>query len=271
MIRSARRILSSVRRGPGPLPLLPSICAQPVIVPDPAGCGCDRCHTGRRCPGRRQACATRAATSAWCATRGARTFSLCERSKTDPAFPRYPRLPVIECAGYEPRRPEPNPEDMTRARLAAVVLVLCLAGGGAAIVLADGDDGDERAPAASATGRWTAAAPLAPRAHGGGSCARGPFRLRGRRVRAAQRSQHGGCGALRPPPGPLAPRAIDAGRTEPSRRGRIPRRRLRGRRLHRARGPAWRGVLAVPVRPGAATGGPGCRTRPRAAPRWRSG
>jgi hypothetical protein len=40
-------------------------------------------------------------------TRGS-TFSLCERSKTDPAFPRYPRLPVIECAGYEPGRPQPN-------------------------------------------------------------------------------------------------------------------------------------------------------------------
>jgi hypothetical protein len=35
-------------------------------------------------------------------TRGS-TFSLCERSKTDPAFPRYPRLPVVECSGYEPR------------------------------------------------------------------------------------------------------------------------------------------------------------------------
>jgi hypothetical protein len=33
-------------------------------------------------------------------TRGSR-FSLCERSKTDPAFPRYPRLPVLECRGYE--------------------------------------------------------------------------------------------------------------------------------------------------------------------------
>ena len=30
-------------------------------------------------------------------------FSLCERSRTDPAFPRYPRLPVRECAGWEPR------------------------------------------------------------------------------------------------------------------------------------------------------------------------
>jgi hypothetical protein len=33
-------------------------------------------------------------------TRGS-SFSLCERSRTDPAYPRYPRLPVIECPGYE--------------------------------------------------------------------------------------------------------------------------------------------------------------------------
>jgi hypothetical protein len=36
-------------------------------------------------------------------TRGSE-FSLCERSRTDPDFPRYPRLPVREGAGYE-RRP----------------------------------------------------------------------------------------------------------------------------------------------------------------------
>jgi len=35
-------------------------------------------------------------------TRGS-TFSLCERSRTDPDYPRYPRLPVVECPGYEPR------------------------------------------------------------------------------------------------------------------------------------------------------------------------
>jgi hypothetical protein len=29
-------------------------------------------------------------------------FSLCRRSREDPAFPRYPRLPVLSCAGYEP-------------------------------------------------------------------------------------------------------------------------------------------------------------------------
>jgi hypothetical protein len=29
------------------------------------------------------------------------TFYLCERSATDAAFPKYPRLPVLECAEYE--------------------------------------------------------------------------------------------------------------------------------------------------------------------------
>jgi hypothetical protein len=39
-------------------------------------------------------------------TRGS-VFSLCRRSRTDPAFPKYPRLPVLSCRGYEPR---PQPE-----------------------------------------------------------------------------------------------------------------------------------------------------------------
>lgn len=34
-------------------------------------------------------------------TRGS-TFSLCERSRTDAAYPRYPRLPVLQCPGHEP-------------------------------------------------------------------------------------------------------------------------------------------------------------------------
>jgi hypothetical protein len=34
---------------------------------------------------------------------GARTgFWFCERSRTDAFFPRYPRLPVLACRGYEP-------------------------------------------------------------------------------------------------------------------------------------------------------------------------
>jgi hypothetical protein len=36
-------------------------------------------------------------------TRGS-VFSLCRRSRTEPdRFPRYPRLPVLRCEGYERR------------------------------------------------------------------------------------------------------------------------------------------------------------------------
>jgi hypothetical protein len=34
-------------------------------------------------------------------TRGS-VFSLCRRSEQDPAYPRYPRLPVLACPGYDP-------------------------------------------------------------------------------------------------------------------------------------------------------------------------
>ena len=33
-------------------------------------------------------------------------FSLCERSQTEPEYPKYPRLPVERCPGYERRSPE---------------------------------------------------------------------------------------------------------------------------------------------------------------------
>jgi hypothetical protein len=38
-------------------------------------------------------------------TRGS-TFSLCERSRTEPQYPRYPRLPVGQCPGWEARERE---------------------------------------------------------------------------------------------------------------------------------------------------------------------
>jgi hypothetical protein len=38
-------------------------------------------------------------------TRGSE-FSLCERSRTQPEYPRYPRLPVVACPGYEAERSE---------------------------------------------------------------------------------------------------------------------------------------------------------------------
>jgi len=34
-------------------------------------------------------------------TRGS-VFSLCLRSRDDPAYPRYPSIPVASCPGYEP-------------------------------------------------------------------------------------------------------------------------------------------------------------------------
>lgn len=43
-------------------------------------------------------------------------FRLCELSRIDPAFPRYPPLPVVRCAGFSPvaseagESPEPEPE-----------------------------------------------------------------------------------------------------------------------------------------------------------------
>jgi hypothetical protein len=33
-------------------------------------------------------------------TRGS-VFLLCTRSRSDPAYPRYPRLPVLDCPGYQ--------------------------------------------------------------------------------------------------------------------------------------------------------------------------
>jgi len=37
-------------------------------------------------------------------TRGS-VFSLCRRSRDEPEFPRYPRVPVLECRGHESHGP----------------------------------------------------------------------------------------------------------------------------------------------------------------------
>lgn len=37
------------------------------------------------------------------------TFFRCGRADTDPRFPRYPALPVLECPGYDAgARPDPD-------------------------------------------------------------------------------------------------------------------------------------------------------------------
>lgn len=45
------------------------------------------------------------------ATSRGSTFVLCERSRTDPTFARYPRLPVLACRGYEAPPPDAAPSD----------------------------------------------------------------------------------------------------------------------------------------------------------------
>ncbi|CAN5405553.1 hypothetical protein BH10ACT11_BH10ACT11_18720 [soil metagenome] len=42
-------------------------------------------------------------------------FSLCGRSTSDDSFPRYPRLPVASCRGFEAAAPTPPREDPQRS------------------------------------------------------------------------------------------------------------------------------------------------------------
>jgi hypothetical protein len=44
------------------------------------------------------------------------TFYRCKRSATDPEFPKYPRLPVLHCRGYEPKSKNPAPNVQKRGR-----------------------------------------------------------------------------------------------------------------------------------------------------------
>jgi hypothetical protein len=63
-----------------------SVTASTASRPQPAAGLCDSCAFQRVVPN----------------TRGS-VFSLCNRSREDPAYPRYPRLPVLDCPGYERR------------------------------------------------------------------------------------------------------------------------------------------------------------------------
>ncbi len=67
-----------------------------------------------------RACATRARTSRRCATRAARVFSLCKRSRVDPAYPRYPRVPVLELPGLRAQGVLISYEAGTAGRVVAV-------------------------------------------------------------------------------------------------------------------------------------------------------
>jgi hypothetical protein len=62
-------------------------------VPKPANGLCDSCRQQRLVPN----------------TRGS-VFSLCERSRTDSRYPRYPPIPVLSCPGFDPGPGLPAPE-----------------------------------------------------------------------------------------------------------------------------------------------------------------
>lgn len=38
-------------------------------------------------------------------------FFLCQLSYVDPAFRRYPPIPVLQCRGFEPTASAPDPKD----------------------------------------------------------------------------------------------------------------------------------------------------------------
>ena len=38
------------------------------------------------------------------------TYWMCELSKSDPRFPKYPRLPVLECEGFRPVTGSSHPQ-----------------------------------------------------------------------------------------------------------------------------------------------------------------
>jgi hypothetical protein len=62
------------------------VSGRPAPGAKPPGAGlCDRCRHQKVVPTSRSA------------------FSLCLRSREDPRFPRYPRVPVSVCLGFEPR------------------------------------------------------------------------------------------------------------------------------------------------------------------------
>ena len=41
------------------------------------------------------------------------TFYMCQLSVTDPAYPKYPRLPVLRCLGYQEKKEEVTKEKDT--------------------------------------------------------------------------------------------------------------------------------------------------------------
>ena len=146
-------------------------------------------------------------------------------------------------------RTEPGSRHDARAARGRACWCSCLAGAGAAIVARRRRRRrrrrDRRRPRA---GRWTPCAPpcsRAPRWRPRAWAASSTWSAASSSAAEARRRRSSATTS----PRPLAARALDAGRAEPPGRRRLPRRRLRARRLHRPWRPARRGLLALPLRP----------------------
>lgn len=86
-------------------------------------------------------------------TRGS-TFSLCERSKSDPRYAKYPRLPVERCGGFEPLAERPRRPDVPRrgnkyAWMAGIVALMALGVLAFALTLGGTGSGGDGPPAGS--------------------------------------------------------------------------------------------------------------------------
>ena len=135
-----------------------------------------RAHTDAHGRGRQRDSATPAPTSASIRNTRGSSFSLCERSRTDPAYPRYPRLPVLECAGLgadDGRQAAGSGRGgAVSARAARIGAPLRWGSLAAGVVFAATRDGDgERRPRAAPTrgARWPRARSSAPRSARRGS------------------------------------------------------------------------------------------------------
>ena len=231
---------------------------------------CDRCHTWAACRGRAQACATRAATSGSCPTRAAPSSRCASAPAPTRAYPRYPRLPVVECPGYEPRAAGAGGRRVSRARSWSSWR-RCSPSRAARRSWSRTATATTHGRSAAASDRWTALRPAQLEPHRGRGRARRALRLRGGRLRAARR----GATTAAVERYDIARdrwrrvRSMPVGLNHPAAaayRGRVYVRR----RLHGPRRPARRGGLAAIATTRAATAGRGCRTRPPSAPRWRS-
>jgi hypothetical protein len=54
------------------------------------------------------------------------TFVMCQLSASDPNFPKYPRLPVLSCAGYSPNSNPPPGSQLHKIFLFTIIITMLI-------------------------------------------------------------------------------------------------------------------------------------------------